>query len=256
MNFRLVPLASVAVLSLAFLSGCSFFPSAAATVDSSDLANAAEDWLEDDEDVKYSVECDDEEITLAEDESVDCVATDRDTDEEYDVEITITKVDGDEFEVEVDRDGASGNNDDDDSDSDDSDSDGDGDDVFSLVVGDCFNDSPGTDMGGDDNVDSVEIVDCSEAHEREVYESMEFEGDDDEYPGEQSVIDDADEYCIDEFEGFVGIPYDDSILYFLTFYPSEDSWEGGDREVLCLISEYDENEDIVLVEGSLEDAQY
>lgn len=251
MNSRLVPFAGVAVLSLAFLSGCSFFPSAAPTVDSSDLANAAEDWLEDDEDVKYSVECDDEEVDLVEDESIDCVATDRDTDLEYDVEITITDVKGDDFEVEVDRDNDATGGDDSD---DDSDSDSDADDVFSLVVGDCFNDTA-VGIEGDDPVNTVDIVDCDDAHEREVYAQLLFEGDDSDYPGEESVTDDTNDYCRGEFEDFIGISYDDSELYFVTFYPTEDSWSEGDRESLCIVSEYDADDNVVAVEGSLEGSQ-
>jgi hypothetical protein len=254
MTSRLLPLASIAALSLAVLTGCSFFPSSGgtggSTVDASDLADAAEDWLDDDEDVKYSVECEDEEVTLAEDESVNCVATDRDTDTEYDVEITITDVDGSDFEVEVDRDSDARSNDDDD----DSDGGSGSDDVFSLVVGDCFNDAE-VGIEGDEPVDSVDIVDCDDPHEREVYARMEFEGDDDDYPGETAVTDEGDVFCYDEYEDFVGISYDDSTLFFVTFYPTEDSWSEGDRELLCMISEYDENDEVVKVEGSLEGSE-
>ena len=236
MTSRLLPLASIAALSLAVLTGCSFFPSSGgtggSTVDASDLADAAEDWLDEDEDVKYSVECEDEEVTLAEDESVNCVATDRDTDTEYDVEITITDVDGSDFEVEVDRDNDARSNDDDEDD--DSDDGSGSDDVFSLVVGDCFNDAA-VGIEGDEPVDSVDIVDCDDPHEREVYARMEFEGDDDDYPGETAVTDEGDVFCYDEYEDFVGISYDDSTLFFVTFYPTEDSWAAADREIMCII---------------------
>lgn len=253
MTTRLLPLASVAVLSLALLSGCSLIPGfsgGGSTTSSGSVANAAEDWLEDDEDVKYTVDCEKEDVTLAEDESIDCVATDRDTDLEYDVEITITEVNGEDFEVKVDRDNDARS--DDDSDSDDSDSDDSGtDDVFSLVVGDCFDDAEQS-LEGDEPVSSISIVDCDEPHQREVYANLFFDGDDDEYPGVTSVTDELDSFCIDEFESFVGLPYDDSELFFLTFYPTDDSWSEGDREGLCLISEYDEDDNVVDVEGSLE----
>ncbi len=256
MSTRALSVPATALLALALLSGCSLLPGfsgGGATVDSGDVANAAEDWLDDDEDVTYSVDCEDDEVTLAEDESIDCVATDRDTDLEYDVEITITEVDGDDFEVEVDRDGDARSSDDDDSDDSDSDDSG-SDDVFSLVVGDCFNDAA-VGLEGDDPVNSVNIVDCDVAHEREVYAGVDLEGDDDDYPGETTVSDDGDAYCLDAWEGFVGIPYDDSELYFVTFYPTADSWSEGDREVLCMISEYDSNDELVTVEGSLEGSE-
>jgi len=250
MTTRILPTAATALLTVFLLAGCSLLAPSAATVDADDLASAAEDWLEDDEDVKYKVECDDEEVTLEEDESIDCLATDRDTDLEYEVEITITDVDGEDFEVDVNRDDeATGNNDDDDEDADDS---GDGDDVFSLVVGDCFNDATAE---GAESVNTVYIVDCDEAHDREVYDQLLLEGDDDEYPGESSVTSDADSFCEETFEDFVGISYEESELYYVNFFPTEESWEEGDREILCLISEYDSNDDLVQVEGSLEGAE-
>ena len=121
-------------------------------------------------------------------------------------------------------------------------------DVFSIKVGDCLNDEAAS-----GEISTVPIVDCDEPHDSEIYASIIM--DDDEYPGESATIDFADQACYDEFEDFVGISYDDSKYGFATLYPSDESWAGGDREVLCRIALGDESGDIIKVEGSLEDVK-
>jgi hypothetical protein len=121
-------------------------------------------------------------------------------------------------------------------------------DVFSIKVGDCLNDS-----AAEGEISTVPVVDCDEPHDSEIYASAIM--DDGDYPGEEATIQFADDACLDEFEDFVGISYDESIYGYATLYPTPESWAGGDREVLCRIALGDENGDIVKIEGSLEDAQ-
>ena len=45
----------------------------------------------------------------------------------------------------------------------------------------------------------------------------------------------AEELCTAEFEGFVGLPYEDSMLRMNFVIPSEERWDAGDRVVLCTI---------------------
>ena len=121
-------------------------------------------------------------------------------------------------------------------------------DVFSLEVGDCMDD-----YGDATDISTVPIIDCDEEHDAEVYATKDIKGDS--YPGASEVSDAADEICIDEFEDFVGIDYDASLLNYWVLTPSEDTWAVGDREVVCTISKYDENGDIVKVTGSLEGSE-
>jgi len=121
-------------------------------------------------------------------------------------------------------------------------------DVFSLEVGDCMDD-----FGESEDLTSVPIVDCDEPHDAEVYVAKDIEADS--YPGDTAVGEEADEICIDEYEAFVGLAYDDSLLNYWAITPSEESWALGDREVVCTISKYDENGDLVKVTGSLEDSK-
>ena len=46
----------------------------------------------------------------------------------------------------------------------------------------------------------------------------------------------VDEFCLAEFEPFVGMSFEDSELDINYFTPTEDSWTRlGDREILCFI---------------------
>ena len=121
-------------------------------------------------------------------------------------------------------------------------------DVFSLEVGDCMDD-----FGTAEDITSVPIIDCDEEHDAEVYATEDI--DSDSFPGASEVSDEADEICIDAWEDFVGISYEDSFLNYSALTPSEESWALGDKEVVCTISKFDENGDLVKVTGSLEDSQ-
>lgn len=101
-------------------------------------------------------------------------------------------------------------------------------DVFTIAVGDCLNDG---DVEGE--VSSVPTVDCAEPHDSEAYASIIM--DDGDFPGDQAVDDQAVAGCTSEFNTFVGLDYDSSTLNFSYYYPTEQSWSQGDREILCLI---------------------
>ena len=120
------------------------------------------------------------------------------------------------------------------------------DDVFSLKVGDCLND-----YGDEEAVATVPTVDCSKLHDYEVYSVATIDGDD--YPGASELDTQADTQCLADFEGFVGLSFEESIYYYSYLSPSEQSWATGDREVICTIAKYDEDSaEIIQVTGSLE----
>lgn len=118
-------------------------------------------------------------------------------------------------------------------------------DVNVLIVGDCLNEM---EVSADDTVDTVPIVDCADPHDLEVYYGGTLD-EDGPYPGDEDASEMVNEGCVDAFEDFVGIPYEDSILLFQTLYPGEDSWEAGNRDYLCLVG--DEFEQTT---GTLEDS--
>jgi len=100
-------------------------------------------------------------------------------------------------------------------------------DVFSLKVGDCFDDD------GQTQLTTVEVIDCSEPHTYEAYFSALMEGD--EYPGEDAIAEFGDDRCRAAFEDFVGVDEDETSIGFTYYSPLEASWEGADdREILCI----------------------
>ena len=102
-------------------------------------------------------------------------------------------------------------------------------DAFSIRVGDCLE----TMDWGAEGFSTVPVIPCAEAHESEVYASVDLP--DGDYPGDESVATQADEYCYGEFSGFVGVAWEDSAFDYGYLSPSPESWEQGDREVLCMI---------------------
>jgi len=101
-------------------------------------------------------------------------------------------------------------------------------DVFTLQVGDCLNDATAA-----ETVDTIPTVPCSEPHDSEIYASIIMSGD--VYPGDDAVIAEADAACLDAYAGFAGVAYADSVYYYSYYFPTEGSWSGGDREILCTI---------------------
>lgn len=101
---------------------------------------------------------------------------------------------------------------------------------FDLRVGDCFRDP------GEGEVGPVFVVPCDQPHGFEVYYS--FDLPDGSMPEGRAMEDAWVSGCLSEFEPFVGSPFDSSTLDISAIYPTEDTWEGGDREVLCSVTPY------------------
>ncbi|KRB36964.1 septum formation family protein [Microbacterium sp. Root180] len=101
-------------------------------------------------------------------------------------------------------------------------------DVFSLQLGDCFNDESASEIS------EVLAVPCAEAHDNEIY--FLFDMPDGEYPGEDAVMAAAEAGCLPTFEAFVGVAYDSSELEWFPLTPTASGWdELGDREIVCAV---------------------
>lgn len=92
-------------------------------------------------------------------------------------------------------------------------------------LGDCTSDPEESSSG-------MTSEDCDGPHAGEVYHVEEFP--DGDYPGTVEISSQSEEICKREFEPFVGIAYDDSILEVSYLYPLETQWEQGDQELLCI----------------------
>lgn len=104
-------------------------------------------------------------------------------------------------------------------------------DVFQLRVGDCLNDELSETAT---EVTDVPTVPCTDPHDYEVFQNITM-ADADEYPGEDATVQQADDECSAAFEGFVGVSYEESQYDFSYYYPTQQSWDGGDRVINCLI---------------------
>jgi hypothetical protein len=103
--------------------------------------------------------------------------------------------------------------------------------VFDLSEGDCWNNVP--DDG--EEAETVDAVPCTEPHESEVYAVFDVDMGE-EWPGLEAVTAEAEAQCVQRFEGFVGLTYDQSVLNLFYFNPIEESWnELNDREVVCVV---------------------
>ena len=115
-----------------------------------------------------------------------------------------------------------------------------------LEVGDCVEDETSL------NESSLLAIDCTDDHTLELIGRFDVEGD--EYPGGDELRAQGDERCTGElFESYVGAPYDPEGDVLVTpVLPSEDSWEDGDRTVLCFAHAPDLAETDASVEDSAE----
>ncbi|HEY7451922.1 MAG TPA: septum formation family protein [Candidatus Limnocylindria bacterium] len=114
--------------------------------------------------------------------------------------------------------------------------------VFELEVGLCF----------DDPAESAQVfevmsLDCGVAHDNEVYYLFDHDGST--FPGDAAMAASADDGCEGAFEAYVGIPYLESALYYTYLIPTQESWDDGDREIVCVIYEPGEK-----LTGSMEGA--
>ncbi|MEX1126442.1 MAG: septum formation family protein [Acidimicrobiia bacterium] len=93
-----------------------------------------------------------------------------------------------------------------------------------FEVGTCF-DEPF--LGDPDDVD------CTEPHDAEVYSVLTYPAE--AYPGDDDLWSWADGRCLLEFERTTGEEWVESDLDYWWFYPSESSWEDGDRTIQCYL---------------------
>jgi len=108
-------------------------------------------------------------------------------------------------------------------------------DVTELRAGDCFDMPSGSENATE--VMDVQALPCSESHENEVYVTTNYVSSDS-YPGETAIWDYADQFCLTAFDTFVSIAYEDSLLDFGYFYPSEEGWAEGDHAITCVLYDY------------------
>lgn len=115
--------------------------------------------------------------------------------------------------------------------------------VLSLDVGTCFDDPASF-----AEVTDVPVVTCSDPHDNEVIALLPLG--EPAYPGEDVINARAGEGCVAAFEPYVGIEYPQSTYDVGWFAPSADSWQVGDREVICFAFDLTGAETVGSIRGS------
>ena len=108
--------------------------------------------------------------------------------------------------------------------------------LVDLPIGACF-----------DVASLPAAVACSEPHEYEIFDSIALNTSS--YPEWEVAW--TETVCVDGFEQFVKIKYQESKLYYEVARPTESAWNSGDHEIRCLV--YLPNE---LLTGTVRDAAY
>lgn len=102
----------------------------------------------------------------------------------------------------------------------------------SIAVGECTNlESSNTTQ----EVTSIVTVPCDAPHKWETFAEKHFDIND-EFPGQDGLINLTEEFCSAEFATFVGTVYEESAYELQYLFPTEDSWQTmSDRTITCLI---------------------
>lgn len=110
-----------------------------------------------------------------------------------------------------------------------------------LQVGDCllFPDEMAAD--GSFEFESLKAVPCSEPHDLEIFANIEYRDPTDFfYPGEDRLLEYADENCDALFTNYVGLPVEaEARLVYTATYPTSQSWDAGDRVLNCYLVTWD-----------------
>src|ERR1700712_2329693 len=110
--------------------------------------------------------------------------------------------------------------------------------VFKVEIGQCF--TPPTGSPKKELADLTALP-CTAPHTQEAYAELVYKaragGDDSIYPGNDALTSFADGSCAQAFQGYVGVSYLDSSLFFTYLLPSARGWEQqSDRTVLCFVT--------------------
>ena len=100
--------------------------------------------------------------------------------------------------------------------------------VYSIKFGDCLIAPDGVE------VQSLEGVPCTEPHNSQAYDAFDLTGFA-ALPTPTEMEEAAFAGCVEGFESFVGVPYEESALYISWLEPTAGSWGQGDHEIQCMI---------------------
>ncbi|MFC4335256.1 hypothetical protein [Salininema proteolyticum] len=92
---------TLALIPIAALAGFGLAACGEKTATADEIAESAEDSLEEQIGQRPEIDCGSDDVTLEKDKVVDCVLTDPSTGTEYDTTVTIVSIDGNEWKGDV-----------------------------------------------------------------------------------------------------------------------------------------------------------
>jgi hypothetical protein len=102
-----------------------------------------------------------------------------------------------------------------------------------LAVGDCYDAIQDAD---DEALLAAIVLPCSVPHRHEVFGLTDVAGAPTApFPGPDDLETEAEDLCDAAFEAYVGIDFNRSEYGYLYYTPTESTWAGGDRTVMCVI---------------------
>lgn len=109
--------------------------------------------------------------------------------------------------------------------------------VFDVQTGQCF----AAQQEIQAEIATLSSVPCDSPHRQEAYATVAYEPpagvQGDAFPGDSALKSWADANCAQQFQGYVGISYLDSSLFFTYLVPSARGWEqDNDRSVVCFVT--------------------
>lgn len=104
--------------------------------------------------------------------------------------------------------------------------------VLELDVGDCL--TPPADVAAE--LEQVRVVPCADSHTQEVFALVTHPGEG-AYPGTPALSAFADVSCLEHYQEYVGVAYQDSKFLYTYLLPSSRSWtDGNDRRIVCIVT--------------------
>ena len=116
--------------------------------------------------------------------------------------------------------------------------------VDDLAVGDCFL------APSEDEISTVETVDCAELHDYEVFAFVVLADRAGGFPGDTPLFEEADDKCFAPYLAYIGGDIDNTQYVYDVFIPGPSSWDAGNRESMCAIFAIDEDFNAVSTLGT------
>ncbi len=97
----------------------------------------------------------------------------------------------------------------------------------SLKVGQCIQ------LPDDDEVGDITTANCAEEHTGEVYYILTLTQDT--LPSRAEIEKLTSDTCDDNFEAYVGSATNETELDVTAMFPTKNSWDKGDRDIVCIV---------------------